>query len=171
VAQLLKEPVGSTRTYPIDGPFSNDIGIAELLPQSQLFMMRTDKGIFVDARVSACLRVTCSRCLKRTTYPVDMSIEEEYLPTLDITTGQSLRVPANSEGTFTIDRQHGLDLQEALRQASITSQPMKPLCGDDCRGICPDCGSDNNQNPCSCSEGAVDPKWLPLTRLLEANRN
>jgi uncharacterized protein len=171
VAQLLKEPVGSTRTYGIEGPLPTDVGIAELLPQGQLSLMRTDKGILVGARVTVNLWVTCSRCLRRTSHPVDISIEEEYLPTIDISTGQSLRLPEKSEGTFTIDRQHGLDLREALRQYTLTGQPMKPLCIEDCRGICPNCGSDNNESSCSCSEGAMDPRWVPLTGLLEAYRN
>ncbi len=171
VAQLLKEPVGSTRTYDIDGPLPADIGSAELSPQGELSMMKTDKGIFVVARVSVNVPVTCSRCLKRTTHPLDISIEEEYLPTIDISTGQSRRVPEKSEGTFTIDQQHGLDLREALRQYTITNQPMKPLCGEGCRGICAYCGRDNNESSCSCSEGASDPRWVQLNRLLEASIN
>lgn len=168
VAQLLKEPMGSTRTYNIEAPLPTNLYTTELSPQGELSLMRTDKGILVGARVNVRVWITCSRCLKKAPYPIDMSIEEEYLPITDINTGQPLRVSEKSEGTFTIDHQHGLDLGDAVREYTITNQPMKPLCKEDCQGLCPHCGRDNNENACSCSEGTIDPRWAPLGRLLQA---
>ena len=169
VVQLLKEAVGSTRTYRIVEPIPTDDGATHILPQSQLSLMRTDKGIWVSASLGVRVGVTCSRCLKRFPHPLRFVIEEEYLPMVDINTGQSLRVSERAEGSFTIDQQHILDLGEALRQYVITNQPMKPLCGQECLGLCPNCGTDRNENPCSCWEGAVDPRWGPLMELLEGS--
>ena len=166
VAQLLKESVGSTRSYDIDEPVPIDVGAAPIYPQGQLSLMRTDKGIWVNSNVAVREWVLCSRCLTGFSYPLSFVIQEEYLPTVDINTGQTLHVPERAEGSFTIDQRHVLDLREALRQYVIASRPIKPLCYQECRGLCPACGADRNQGPCSCREEAVDPKWTPLLNLL-----
>ena len=167
VAQLLKEPVGSTWAYDIEGPLPKDLYSIELSPPGHISMMRTDRGILVSAEVDVDVWVTCSRCLKRTPSPVQISIEEEFLPTIEINSGHSLSLHERSEGVFTIDRQHGLDLGEPIRQYTITNQPMKPLCIENCQGLCPDCGADNNEIACACPSGSIDPRWAPLGRLLQ----
>ena len=167
VAQLLKEPLGSTRTYGINDPVSIDGGTTQLIPPCQIALMRTDKGIWVSGGVKLRSRVTCSRCLKGFACPMGILIEEEYLAQVDVNTGQSLYSSEGTQDTFTIGPQHVLDLTEAIRQYSITNRPMKPLCGLECRGLCPICGADRNEYPCSCRDGEVDPRWSPLVKLLE----
>ncbi|MCE2463721.1 MAG: DUF177 domain-containing protein [Dehalococcoidia bacterium] len=167
VARLLKEPVGSTRTYGISESVHADDGDAFIFPQGQLSLMRTDKGVWVEAKVVMKVLVSCSRCLKIFPYPVNVVIQEEYLPTVDINTGQSLHVPEREEGSFTIDQRHILDLTEALRQYAITNQPMKPLCYQDCLGLCHICGADRNSGSCSCEEETADPRWATLLKLKE----
>jgi uncharacterized protein len=169
VAQLLKEPVGSTRSYGVDEPGPNADGATGMSPCGRVSLMRTDKGIWVNASVEAPVWVSCSRCLKGFPYPVGIVIEEEYLPTVDVTTGQSLAVPERAEGSFTIDPKHTLDLGEAVRQYTLASQPMKPLCSQDCQGLCPACGVDRNENHCSCGEGDIDPRLGPLLELLKTD--
>jgi uncharacterized protein len=43
--------------------------------------------------------------------------------------------------------------------------PMKPLCKEDCLGLCPTCGKDLNQGPCECRDDAIDPRWEALSKL------
>ena len=167
VARLLKEPVGSTRTYGISEPVHANDGDAFISPQGQLSLMRTGKGVWVNAKVGMKVPATCSRCLKIFPCPVKVVIQEEYLPTVDIYTGQSLHVPEREEGSFTIDQRHTLDLTEALRQYAITNQPMKPLCHQDCMGLCHICGTDRNSDFCSCEEEIADPRWATLLKLKE----
>jgi uncharacterized protein len=47
--------------------------------------------------------------------------------------------------------------------------PMKPLCRDDCKGLCGSCGADLNEGPCSCPP-AVDPRWSRLTAVPDASK-
>ncbi len=103
-------------------------------------------------------------CLGSFLRPLSVVIEEEYFPTIDVTTGQSLRVPKD-DTLFTIDQRHILDLSEALRQATITDQPMNPVCRTDCQGLCPICGTNRNEANCLCGEGIFDPRWTPLQEL------
>ncbi len=166
VAQLLKEPIGSTRSYRIDGPVPAAEGVRYTFSKGQLSLMRTDKGIWVSARVEARVPATCSRCLKGTTHPLVFSIEEEYMTTVDVSSGQPLPKSRDAEGIFSIDSRHILDLDEGLRQYIITNQPMKPVCREDCRGLCHVCGTDRNENPCACQDGAAEAKRTTLMEIL-----
>jgi len=169
VAQLLREPIGSTREYWLDGAARPGDRESYISTHGRASLMRTDKGIWVNAKVEASVWATCSRCLSRSACPVAMVIEEEFFPTVDIKTGQSLHGPERAEGFFTIDNQHVLDLTEAVRQHIITNQPMKPLCKLDCLGLCSVCGGNRNEHSCSCGEGSPDPRWASLRQILQSN--
>ena len=58
-----------------------------------------------------------------------------------------------------------LDLGEDVRQFLILAVPQKILCRDDCRGLCPVCGSNRNKVECKCAEKAVDPRWEALKKM------
>ena len=169
VAQLLKEPVGSTREYLLDQTLPPGDRESYISTQGRLSLMRTDRGIWLDAQLDARVWAACSRCLSMYPCPVGIVMEEEFFPTVDVNTGQSLLVPERTEGSFTIDRLHVLDLTEAVRQHIITNQPMKPLCRPDCLGICSTCGANRNEDPCSCEEEPADPRWAPLKQLLRSS--
>ncbi len=165
VAQLLKEHSGATRSYAIDDDVVSEEGTTEHV-KGTLDLMRTDKGIWASAQLKVSRKTTCSRCLRRFPMAMELSIQEEYLPIVDIITGERLFVPESAEGTFTLTGQHMLDLDEAVRQYLITSAPMKPLCRPDCAGLCPTCGKNLNTGRCGCQSPVIDPRWAPLTRLL-----
>lgn len=147
VAQQLKQPVGSTRGYEIDYSPREDEDSHPVSGKVEL--TRTNQGILVRGNLSTKTSLVCSRCLTTFDYPITIGIEEEYLPSVDIETGVLLPTPEDSQG-FTIDRHHILDLTEAVRQYVLLNTPMNPLCRPDCAGLCPQCGADLNQGPCSC---------------------
>jgi uncharacterized protein len=70
-------------------------------------------------------------------------------------------LPEDSGG-FPIDGHHIIDMTEAVRQYILLTTPMKPLCREDCAGLCPVCGHNLNQGPCSCPPQGVDPHWAKL---------
>lgn len=43
--------------------------------------------------------------------------------------------------------------------------PTRPLCRDDCRGVCPRCGRNRNEGECGCEEQPGDPRWSALAEL------
>jgi uncharacterized protein len=60
-----------------------------------------------------------------------------------------------------------IDLTNDVREFALLSVPMKKLCAEDCKGLCPKCGIDLNNNKCNCTEDEVDPRWKPLIDLKE----
>ena len=71
---------------------------------------------------------------------------------------------------FIIDEHHVLDLSEAVRQYALVVIPMKPVCREDCAGLCPGCGCNLNREQCNCPSQPADPRWLELTKLVNERK-
>lgn len=161
VAQLLKEPVGSSRSYDISQLRDQDDGFDNL--QGGVWLLRTDQGILLEANLKTSVEAECSRCLESFPLPLELNIEEEYFPTVEVNTGVSLLPPPEPEA-FVIDHNHILDLTDAVRQYTLMAMPMKPLCRPDCPGFCPQCGRSLKNGPCGCPP-EVEPRWEALKKL------
>lgn len=134
VSQLLKETIGSVRSYEINSTAKiSDDGSSSIV-HGKVKLMRTNRGILVNASLDTKAKVSCSRCLNLFSYPLELNIEEEYFPTLNISSDAPLALP-DEPGCFTIDKHHILDLTEAVRQYRLMAIPMKPLCHEDCTGL------------------------------------
>jgi len=59
-----------------------------------------------------------------------------------------------------------LDLTDGFREAVLLEVPIKNVCREDCRGLCPDCGANRNEGPCGCGPGPGDPRWDALREAL-----
>ncbi len=167
VSQQLKEPIGSTQNYRVSEIV--DITDGNILVQGEVRLMRTDRSILVKGTIQTEIELTCSRCLSLFSCPLSLNIEEEYFPTTDVVTGASLPLP-DEPAYFTIDEHNLLDLTEAIRQYVLMATPMKPLCQEDCAGLCPACGCNLNQAPCNCPPKPADPRWSELSKLTLANK-
>ncbi len=167
VAQLLKAPVGSIRTLPIDDVLAEN-GV-EYRVRGEVTLVRSNTSILAQGRLETQAEMTCSRCLKPFTLKIPLKIQEEFYPTIDIITGARLPKPEDP-GSFTIDEHHILDLTEAIRQYIITALPMKPLCKEGCAGLCSVCGKDLNLGDCGCKQEETDPRWAELIKLKNSNK-
>jgi uncharacterized protein len=156
VAQLLKEPIGSSRSYRIDEHVgTDDINFVN----GDVILIRTNRGIIVRGEITASVKGICSRCLKPIDCEVKYNFEEEALPGVPALEGLSSAGPYDN---LIIDEDHTVDLSEATRQYALLAVPAKPLCRLDCAGICPTCGHDLNQEPCQCPSGDKDQRWSRL---------
>lgn len=166
VSQQLKSPIGSVQNYKVSETVNITDG--DRLLQGRVELMRIDRSILAKGTLHTEIELTCSRCLSLFSYPLTLNIEEEYFPTIDVVTGASLPLP-DEPGCFTIDENNILDLTEAIRQYALLTIPMKPLCGEDCAGLCPTCGCNLNQGPCNCPPKPADPRWSELSKLVLTN--
>lgn len=145
VSQQLKEPVGSYRHYRISESDTSPI-------YGEVDLLRTDRGIFVSGTLNTTHKAVCSRCLSSFEQPLTLRIEEEYLSKAE-------------EGAFTIGEHQEIDLSEAVRQYALLVLPMKPLCSEDCAGLCHRCGHNLNLGPCDCLTSYLDPRFAPPATL------
>jgi uncharacterized protein len=167
VSGLLKSTVGEWREYSEAediGSFGNEaVTTAPLAGKVRL--MRTNRGILVNARLHTEIHLVCGRCLAEFAQPVNIDFSEEYLSTVDINTGAILTI--GDPDAFTIGADQVLDLDEAIRQYGLLEIPTYPVCKDDCAGLCPLCGSDRNTIPCACQNETIDPRLSALQHLMK----
>jgi uncharacterized protein len=167
VAQLLKEPVGSTRKYHL----AEDIQVLDgevILThpiEGAIRLIHTTEGVLVSGQLHTEVELTCSRCLESFSTAVDFTLEEEFHPTIDIHTGAKLPSEDGEDEATLIDDQHIIDLLEVMRQDILLALPSRPLCKPDCAGLCSQCGRNLNEGPCTCEQPLDDPRWEALRAL------
>jgi uncharacterized protein len=64
-------------------------------------------------------------------------------------------------------RGEGILLEDALREQVLLAVPIKVVCRDECKGLCPACGRNQNIEPCSCAPPLGDPRWSALKDIRE----
>jgi uncharacterized protein len=148
IAQLLKESIGAERSYEVDEEI--DIDGREVRVAGEIRLVRTDRGILTRGDLTAKIEIECSRCLEPFRCPVNVKFEEEFFPTIDVLSGLPLEVPEEQSGLSIIDENHVINLDEIIRQYALLSVPMKPLCKEECAGLCSTCGKNLNQGYCDC---------------------
>jgi len=166
VAQLLKSPVGVVREYDIEATvpsLAQDVHLVSVV-MGRVRLTRLKSGILAQGHFSVETELSCDRCLRLFSLPIEFDLEEQFAPVIDVNTGKWLQIE-ESDPALLIDVHHILDLEEVFRQAIYLSLPMHPVCRVDCRGLCPQCGCDLNEGPCNCSGDEIDPRWLALRGL------
>ena len=169
VAQLLKEQSGGMRQYSLHEDISAldpDIIPLTALDGNILLIRRAD-GILARGTLNTSVEVNCSRCVEPFSLPIRFLLEEEFTPTIDITTGANLPILAEQEEATQIDARHILDLTEVVRQDILLAIPPFPVCRSKCAGLCPHCGQNWNEGPCNCTDEKIDPRFEALRALLE----
>jgi uncharacterized protein len=163
VAGLLGEPAGTTHDIGISSP-ALDLGPD--LRQSRgirgrLRLSRTNRGLLVKGRLFTSLALVCSRCLRDLDYPVEVEIDEEALPTIDLASGMPLDTTAEPDALRLTDH-HELALEEAVRDAILLTEPIAPLCREDCPGLCVICGEELGSGPHDHPDAEIDPRLEAL---------
>ncbi|MBM3779868.1 MAG: DUF177 domain-containing protein [Acidimicrobiia bacterium] len=118
----------------------------------------------LTGRVQGGLELTCSRCLEPFPWPVVMAFDHRYLPADEAEADSEVEV-ADDDLDTSYYRDDRIDLGELVREQFYLSLPMKPLCSEECRGLCPQCGTNLNTTTCACRTGWVDPRMAPLRDL------
>jgi uncharacterized protein len=165
VAGLLAEDPGASREYEVAGArmtLDDDVELARAV-EGHVRFRRTNRGILVDADLHAGLAAECSRCLRPMEIPVDIAIEEEFLPALDLATGKPLPTDAEPDVERLTDH-HELELGGLVRDELLLAVPIAPVHDPDCRGLCVVCGL-------PLDEGTHDHEVDDIDPRLEALRN
>jgi uncharacterized protein len=127
-------------------------------------------GVFrVIGRATTRLQLECGRCLDEFEVPVDARFELRYMPQPDAAT-EAEREIAEDDLTTSFYREDTLDVIDMLREQFQLALPMKPLCAESCRGLCPECGANWNRTDCGCQPKWVDPRLAPLKELLNRQK-
>lgn len=118
---------------------------------------RTPQGLLAQVKMHAVVQAECARCLTPFTQPLDIDVSELYAFSNRTVTDSGLILP--EEGY--------IDLEPLVREYMLLDVPINPLCGPDCKGLCPVCGENLNETTCHHEDDVVDPRLAALKALLE----
>jgi uncharacterized protein len=144
------------------GPLAAE-GRAEVLHEH-----RGPKDIVADIRLkghfSGRFEAPCARCVEPVGMPLEGDFDLLFRPVgADVDAPErSITAPETEIGYYQKD---SLLLEDVLREQVLLSLPVRTLCKDDCKGLCPRCGANRNSQSCSCDEGPSDPRWEALAGL------
>jgi uncharacterized protein len=121
---------------------------------------KTGRQMLLRSEVQTLALFTCDRCLDE--FEQDMSSHFEIVY---ITEEDGVHANDEKEVQFLTPDTNILDVGEDTRQFLILSVPQKLLCRDDCKGLCPRCGSNRNKVHCDCVTENTDPRWDGLKKV------
>jgi uncharacterized protein len=119
------------------------------------------QDIRLRGRLSAALELQCARCLEPVPQQVKRDFELLYRP-LGTDAGKDELSVTDAEAEIGYYQGEGILLEDVLREQVLLALPLKVTCRADCKGLCPQCGKNLNQEQCSCSNEVEDPRWAAL---------
>jgi len=147
-------------TLPVDYPGVVEVGRVTV----DLDIQKSGEEFFCQGQVAAEVGVECSRCLVR--FEEQLHGETDFIVcSYDTWVEAHAEAEDDEEYVFYEGRSLEVDLGEPVRQAVIVALPMTPLCREDCKGLCPKCKINQNEQTCDCAFDDVDPRWNKLRDL------
>ncbi len=122
------------------------------------------QDIRVKGGLSTRLEWACARCLEPVTLDVKRDFDLLYRP-LGVDAGRAELSVTAAEAEVSYYEGEGLLLEDVLREQVLLAVPLKALCREDCKGLCPHCGKNLNHGECSCAEPVEDPRWNALKEI------
>jgi uncharacterized protein len=125
-----------------------------------------EEGFYLSAHLAYEQTLACQRCLEPVRQPV--AAEVRLLLVRD--------APQAMEGDHQLDEEDlgivhlesdAFDTRPLLLEQMQLAVPMRSLCREDCKGLCPHCGTNLNRGRCDCEDDWVDPRWAALAKLQE----
>ncbi len=149
-------------------PGSIDYGLSEVKQAEPLEVNATAELLEGQIRITGDLHtkieMVCARCLEPVTEEVHRDFDLFYQPLLKGTPNDEERLK-DDDTEIGFFEGEGLFLADVLKEQVLLSLPMKVICQSDCRGLCPHCGANLNQEQCRCERHSSDPRLAPLARL------
>jgi uncharacterized protein len=134
--------------------------------RARLRIDRQGTEVIVSGDVLSDVELECSRCLKPYVVRGRTPVSVVYRPAEGL--GREDRYELKGDELETaFYRGDILDTDDVLTEQVLLSLPMKPLCSQDCKGICPRCGIDRNVETCRCDLVERDPRFDKLKELLK----
>lgn len=126
--------------------------------QGEVRFTRTGQGLYGQGRLIVSVPGECVRCLTAFEQPLGVELAELFAYPPTEATDPLLAVPETGI----------LDLTPLVRELGLVAIPIRPLCREDCKGLCPECGADRNVVACGHYREEVDPRLAALEGLRDS---
>jgi uncharacterized protein len=127
----------------------------------------TDAGLYLDLRFKYSFTGECDKCLGKTSGEgegrtgvqiVKLTEEDKFKDEAEL---------GEDDMGISYITEDQIDLHEMVRQEVELELPVKVICKDDCKGLCPQCGENLNEGSCGCNV-ITDPRWSALNKLKDS---
>jgi uncharacterized protein len=131
--------------------------------QIELRIDKVGTEVMIRGNLTAKADLQCSRCATDFHSLLTIPVDAVYHPVEELKGDENHEVESDA---LNIDFYTGdeLDIHILVHEQVMLALPMKPLCSDICKGICPECGTDLNTGTCTCSTQTVDPRLEVLKK-------
>lgn len=144
--------------------------------QLDLHILRTSDNVQISGVAEIDLKPTCDRCLesfqKRVSVPLHVNLVPRQAPDFELGeeegTNEGLDEGLDEDDVaFSFYQGEQIDLSAIICEMLVLDIPLRYLCTESCKGLCPQCGQNLNTGTCACSKTPVDPRLAVLKQLLK----
>lgn len=125
------------------------------------------ENVHAEIDVKGEVETFCSRCLETMSYTVDLHLKTDYMPASPEMSKDIEQERVSSETGY---YRKVIHLGDYIASELVLALPLRFLCDEQCKGLCPGCGTNLNREECRCGEKPVDPRLQKLAALKEKIR-
>jgi len=164
--QVRREPVSWDVTVDVDVDDLDRDDVVSLSPMKwsgrvSEAEVEDEAGFFLSARYDYRQSLACQRCLEPVEQPVAGDITLLLVQGAPRPVDGEQRLEEEDLGVVHVQGAE-YDTRPLLLEQMQLNVPMKPVCRDDCKGLCPRCGANLNEGECGCEDDWEDPRWAAL---------
>ena len=120
------------------------------------------KELVLTGSAKADFYANCARCLEKTRQSICYDVEEVYVRESETDA---------SDGEMIVITGDEIEPDDVIMSGFYVNAPSKYLCGDDCKGLCPECGANLNKGDCGCDKEQIDPRWEALKKIMDSRND
>ena len=124
----------------------------------------TGGALSLKADVSGVMTTQCARCMKDIDVPIEFTISETLMRSDEV--DGDLGTVSEDDDVIVFEG-NTVNLDEIIENNLIMNLSPRYLCRDDCKGLCPKCGKDLNEEICDCKDDEIDPRWAALADMIK----
>lgn len=152
-ASLSERQLGLHNLFSFDGPLN-----------TEMVVTLEDIRVRITGGLSVHLDVSCCRCLRKFSRNVEKRFRVEYWPDPEVEEGEEIAL-TYEDLDVGFYRNDEIDLSGVVAEQVMLELPMKPVCREDCKGLCDQCGANLNEGSCGCDRSRIDPRFSVLVEL------
>lgn len=131
---------------------------------TQVQIVKNSETLFLTGTVSTTVGMKCARCLE--SFQTHLQSGFELIFRTRAVTGEKSEIELSKEDLITFEyKGKVIDLHDRVGETLLLAIPIKPLCSEECKGLCPICGQDLNKGECGCRQKVFSSKFSELRSL------
>jgi len=125
---------------------------------------RHGKEVELQGKLRTKLEAVCGRCLQPVELPISAEFNERFVRAVSWAAEEQHELQPEDLNIAVFDGE-AIELDDLVREELLLALPVNVLCREDCKGLCPNCGTDRNLSDCQCGSNEVDARWQKLKEL------